>query len=320
MNEKCVIAIARGGIGNQMFIYAASKQIALRNNAKLILVTDLFENELHGRHFLLDQFSISAEVTTIKNSALPYSVRKHHIAKRLGRYFYLLSKNFPHYFIERTKNFVNKRVPVDSRALKAEFEDYLIVDGFFQNEKYFHEIKNTIKSDFSLKEAPSKQTQLMAKEIIDSNSVCIHFRRTELEQKAMLEKHGEKKWMKGYPQGLGKDYYLKAIEIIEKKIGSPRYFCFSDHPDWVRENIDLSVPVTFISQNNTQTTCQEDIYLMGLCKHHIISHSTFGWWGAWLSENPDQLVVAPVNVCGRPKPPDYPNKWISIEVCQRKVF
>jgi hypothetical protein len=303
-----------------MFIYAASKQIAIKNNAKLILVTDLFENEPHGRHFLLDQFSISAEATSIKNPLLPYSERAHHIAGRLGRYFYLLSQPYPHYLIERTKNFFNKRVPVDARAIKINFEDFLVVDGFFQNEKYFSEIKDIIKLDFSLKNPPSKETQLMASEIKNSNSVCLHFRRTELEQKAMLEKHGQKKWLQGYPQGLGKDYYLKAIEIIEKKVSSPRYFCFSDHPEWVQENIDLSVPLTYISKNNTQTTCQEDIYLMSLCEHHIISHSTFGWWGAWLSDNPDQIVVAPVNTCGRPKPPDYPARWSVLEVCQRKVL
>lgn len=135
----------------------------------------------------------------------------------------------------------------------------------------------------------------------------------------MLEKHGNQKWMKGYPQGLGRDFYLKAIEIIERKVESPRYFCFSDHPEWVKENFKLPVDLTFISENNSQTRCHEDLYLMSLCKHHVISHSTFGWWGAWLSRNPSQIVVAPVNICGRPKVPDYPDRWIKIEVCQQKV-
>lgn len=319
MKEKRVIAVVRGGLGNQMFIYAAARRIAIKNNAKLILLNDWFENEPHERHFLLDQFSISADITTTGDPTIPYSAQTHHRAEKLGRYYYLLSKTYPHYFVERTKSFLNARVPVDARALEVSFDDYLIVDGFFQNEKYFSDIKETIRSDFSLRKAPSEASLSLAEEIQSSNSVCIHFRRTELEQKAMLEKHGRKKWMKGYAQGLGVDYYLKAIEIIEKRVDSPRYFCFSDHPNWVRENVALPVPVTYVSQNNSQITCQEDIFLMAQCNHHIISHSTFGWWGAWLARNPNQSVVAPTNVCGRPKPPDYPETWITLEVCQRKI-
>lgn len=319
MDKKRVIAIVRGGLGNQMFIYAASRQIALRNDARLILVTDSFEDETHGRHFLLDQFSIAAEVTSLRSADIPYSRHHHEWAEKLGRYFSAVSKPYPHYFVERTKNFLNHRVPVDRRALNLKVNDFLIVDGFFQNENYFSEISEVVKSDLSLRAPLSSGSQITAAEIEQSSSVCLHFRRTELEQKAMLEKHGRKKWMGGYAQGLGRDYYLKAIELIEKKVSSPRYFCFSDHPEWVMENINLPVTPTFVSQNNTQATCQEDLHLMSLCKHHVISHSTFGWWGAWLSRNPNKTVVAPINICGRPKPPDYPDGWLKLEVCQRKV-
>lgn len=319
MNEKRVISLVRGGIGNQMFIYAASRRIALRNNARLSLVTDFFKNESHGRHFLLDMFSINADITNIKEADFPYSAVIHKFARKLDRHIYPFSRHYPHYLIERTKDYFGRRFPVDTRVLDTGIDDYLIVDGFFQNEAYFSDIRGIIKSDFTLKQPPNQGIQDIANEISASNSVCIHFRRTELEQKEMLKKHGQKRWMKGYTQGLGIDYYRKAIDIIENRIPSPRYFCFSDNPDWVRNNIHLPVPVTYITQNNTPSTCLGDIYLMNQCKHHIISHSTFGWWGAWLTANPDQIVVAPVNICSRPKPPDYPGRWTTIEVCQKKV-
>lgn len=130
MNKNRVIAIIRGGIGNQLFTYAAAKNIALRNGAKLILATDWFENEPHGRHFLLDQFSITADLTSLGNSDVPYSPAHHSRAKKLGRYFYAASKTYPHYFVERTKNFLNHRVPIDRRAFAIKNGDYLFVDGF----------------------------------------------------------------------------------------------------------------------------------------------------------------------------------------------
>ena len=319
MDKKQVITFIRGGIGNQMFIYAAARRISIKNDAKLVLVSDLFKNESHGRHFLLDMFTISAEVSTIDNTGRPYNQATHRLAKKLDRYLYPLSKHYPHYLIEKTKNTLGKRTPVDPRVLTVRVKDYLYVDGFFQNELYFSDIKETIKSDFTLKDNPEIQASNIASEIKATDSVCIHFRRTELEQKQMLERHGKKRWMRGYKEGLDTEYYLKAIDLIRSKVSSPRFYCFSDHPDWVRNNIKLSVPVTYIDANNTQSTCHGDIYLMSLCKHHIISHSTFGWWGAWLANNPRQVVVAPRNICGRPKPPDYPDTWTTIEVCQRKV-
>ena len=319
MNEKSVISFVRGGIGNQMFIYAASRRIAAMNDAKLVLVTDLFENETHGRHFLLDEFSINADTMKTSSAGIPYSQSKHHIARKLDRHIYPFSCHFPHYLIERNKNYFSRRVPVDTRILSARVNDYLFVDGFFQNESYFLDIKDIIKMEFTLKQEPDHVTAGIASEMNSSNSVCIHFRRTELEHKEMLEKHGHKHWMKGYTQGLGTDYYLNAIDLIESRVNSPTYFCFSDHSDWVRENIRLPVPVSYITHNNAQSNCHTDIYLMSQCSHHIISHSTFGWWGAWLAAKPGQVVIAPKNICSRPKPPDYPEGWTTIEVCQKKV-
>lgn len=319
MHAKRVFSIIRGGIGNQMFIYAASRRIAQRNNAKLYLITDSFENEPHGRQFLLNRFSITADTVSINDKTLPYSVTKHDLARKLDRQLYAINRHAPHYLIERTKNYLGKRVPVDRRVLAAKIDDYLFIDGYLQNELYFSDIRDVIRAEFQLRNEPNKPTRDISRRINASNSVCIHFRRTELEQKQMLAKHGNTHWMGGYKQGLGIDFYMQAIKMVENNVPSPEYYCFSDHPDWARENLDLGVPVNYVTENNTQNTCHEDIYLMSQCKHHIISHSTFGWWGAWLAGNPDKIVIAPENICSRPKPPDYPDSWKTIRVCQEKV-
>jgi hypothetical protein len=55
---------------------------------------------------------------------------------------------------------------------------------------------------------------------------------------------------------------------------------------------------------------------MSLCKHNINANSSFSWWSAWLNNNKDKKVVAPINWFG-PKIPGnslniIPESWIKI--------
>ena len=319
MSGRRLIAFVRGGLGNQMFIYAAARRLAIKNDARLILDPKSYENEFQGREFLLSNFSIAGEISQDNSQRILYSKRKHRLAARINRYLQPLSAHFPHYFIERTKTLLGRKTRYDRRVLEVQIHDYLFMDGLFLDEGYFSDIADVIREDFRLKSPPSQSTKELAQEMSQTNSVCLHFRRTELERADLINRHQSDSGLAGYRQGLGQDYYLKALKIIEQQVSSPRFFIFSDYPDWVKDHIQLPAQSTHVTHNNNPSMCHEDLYLMSLCKHHVISHSTFGWWGAWLAENPDQIVVAPINICARPKPPYYPATWTTLEVCQKKV-
>ncbi|MBT9150861.1 MAG: O-antigen biosynthesis glycosyltransferase WbnK [candidate division WS2 bacterium] len=110
------------------------------------------------------------------------------------------------------------------------------------------------------------------------------------------------------------DYYFRCVEYLTTKVKNPHFFIFSDEPEWARNNLKLSYPTTLVDHNEADKN-YEDLRLMSQCKYHIIANSTFSWWGAWLSQNPEKIVFAPKRWL---KSDDYnpkdlmPDKWIKV--------
>lgn len=88
------------------------------------------------------------------------------------------------------------------------------------------------------------------------------------------------------------EYYQRAVRQIADKVAQPHFFVFSDDPEWVRSNLLLDYPVTYVTHNSGDKSF-EDLRLMSLCTHHIIANSSFSWWGAWLGRNADKAVIVP---------------------------
>ena len=87
------------------------------------------------------------------------------------------------------------------------------------------------------------------------------------------------------------DYYYKAEALIAEKSFSPTFFIFSDDIEWVKKNIPFNHPVVFVTDSNL--TDYQELMLMSACKHNIIANSTFSWWGAWLNNNTEKIVITP---------------------------
>ncbi len=305
-----VYSILRGGLGNQLFIYAATYALSRRVGGEIILITDSYDDEFHGRRMLLGNYPIPFSKTSF--DTLPSALKKaYDKARSRNRYAHFFGRHTGNAFIERRKRlFAPKSDEYDPRFQAYRPDSDCILDGFFQHEKYFVGFRDELIAMLGNPSSLSPETRNLARLISsDPHSVAVHFRRTELEKEEVEQKHG----IRGlkYNPGLSMEFYTRALTLLSNHIRSPHVYAFSDYPEWMLNHVSLEADITFVTHNDSPSLAHEDLYLMSLCRHHIISHSTFGWWAAWLGASPEQKVVAPTNT--RNKSPFYPKNWNTID-------
>lgn len=268
-----IVVKLQGGLGNQMFQYAAAKSLATKHNTKVVFDTRWFDNIPDTdtkRWYELDCFKIQKNELKMDDFMI--------INRGLGRRSKLKIA---------LMGLTKKRLfafEVPDHKFYSEFNnlpDNIYLDGWFTSEEYFKSIRVDLLKDFNYKVPPTGLNRELMSVISNTTSVSLHVRRGDY----ISNKHANK-W-----HGLtGLDYYQKAIGVIAKKIHSPKFYVFSDDPTWCKINLKIKYPITYVSHNSKGA---EDMRLMRTCKHNIITNSTFSWWGAWLNENPSKIVIAP---------------------------
>jgi hypothetical protein len=174
--------------------------------------------------------------------------------------------------------------------------------GGWHTEEYFSAIKDIIKSQFTFKTPDDPENVRYISEIRSGNSVSIHVRRGDYLNDANINLFGDV---------CNRSYFEQAINLIKTKISEPHFFIFSNDFSWVKANLQTD-NVTYITAN-TDLNSWKDMYLMSICKHNIISNSTFSWWGAWLNNNSDKMVIAPSRFLKGDKSSDvYPEQWTKL--------
>ena len=157
----------------------------------------------------------------------------------------------------------------------------VFLDGYWQTEKYFCNISDIIRKDFSFKESFLCAKREVLDDIKNTNSVFVHFRRGDYVSDQRTNKfHGV----------CDMEYYKKSIEYFLRLGNNFKFFIFSDDIDWVKENFKID-NCFFVS--NKKLRDFEELFLMSKCKHAIIANSSFSWWGAWLNDGKDKIVIAP---------------------------
>ncbi len=270
-----IVVRLMGGLGNQLFQYAAGRALALKHNTglqfDLSFINADTKQQYTKRELELTLFGLNikevspSDLTKFKSTSFLQRVKRKLIGNALSNHFVADQSEF-------------KFLP--------EFNSYprnTYLNGYWQSEKYFSDFREYLLNEFVIKKPKSKEVLDAEKEILNSNSVSLHIRRGDyVSLKSASEYHGV----------LSLEYYYKAIETIKKQHPSITVFVFSDDMEWVKQNLKLSDKCVYVDFNKSENSVF-DMYLMSCCKHNIIANSSFSWWGAWLNTNKDKIVIAP---------------------------
>ena len=305
MSKKLVVRIANG-LGNQLFLYASSYALAKQLDRELLIDEKSgFLNEKRKIKYELSNFNITSKLSAneykfdnqIKNI-------KRFLLKKIDKFSE--RKNF---LIEKTNS--KKETEFSNKYLKQRYKDIAFLEGYFQSEKYFINYKNNIIQEFTFKTEIEKNNLELQKMILNTNSILVHIRQhafTETQKKQINEKNLLKSDQHTRENIV---HNLKAIKYFKTKINNAKFFIFSNDFKNLK-NIFIGDEYYFVDQNIKLEPIY-DFYLMTLCKHFIVSPSTFSWWAAWLSRNENKICISPPENMGMSLNRDViPDDWVNI--------
>ncbi|MDC0992248.1 alpha-1,2-fucosyltransferase [Candidatus Pelagibacter sp.] len=256
-----------GGLGNQMFQFAAGYSIAKKNNVKLSLDLRRFNRRQDHNGFELQKvFDIYSKVKFLNQPVNFRFANFKEILNNIDITFHTF--NEPHF------HYSNQILDIPKHSL---------LKGYWQSELYFKDYTHEIKKIFNFSKQFDEKNYLIANEINQNNSISIHVRRGDYLLRTNNNHNVDLK-----------KYYLSAIEKTSIFFKNPKYFIFTDDPLWVTENFKIDYPFIVVDINHG-TDSFYDMQLMSLCKSNIIANSSFSWWGAWLNDKEDKIIYAPKN-------------------------
>jgi len=269
-----IVVKLSGGLGNQMFQYACGLSLAHDLDTELYLDLSSYNNHKHlgtVRHFELDIFKIIINLATEKELKKFYPP-----SNALHRQFWKLARKANPTLIIEEKDFSYR--PIEHQRCKN-----LHLIGYWQSYRYFNPVAEKVRKSFSFTSSPNAINAKTLEEIQACESVAVHIRRGDyVSDKSTNQFHGV----------CSLPYYTEAIKYMRAHLKEPFFFFFSDDPDWVKHTFE-DVKNSKVIDYNKDVEAYNDMRLMAACRHNIIANSSFSWWGAWLSNHQNKIIIAP---------------------------
>lgn len=224
---------------------------------------DLFQLPIDCKEEIKTNKDLGAVISFIKHPYVNYAIRKIlPLTFPVGKYFYVKEHKFE--YSPQTQSICKKNI---------------YYDGYWHSELYFREMRSEIIRQFVFS---NNKIDVAYRDISQNDrfdTVAVHIRRGDY-------------ITQNNPNARGVDYYMEAINVLQRQLVSPRFCFFSDDLEWVRSNFS-NIDNSVMANEDRSLTDIEELQLMIKCHHQIISNSSFSWWAAWLNQNENKRIVVP---------------------------
>ena len=295
MTGVALTAYLMGGLGNQMFQYAAARALASRSDAALYLdtVTGFARDKVFRRTYELGSFPIKATPAgALRRAFLPADavIRKVRRAVKPP----ISARPWGEYLYEPTPAF-------SPAVAKHRIVRKTWMQGYWQDERYFADLRDCVRRELTPRMPLDPGFRRAGDQMESQSSVAVGVRLFE-------EVPGASKAGVGGLTPI--EFFNRAAIQLAERVRDPVFyvFCTSKAPEL--ESLSLPGPVHFITHDNGFSGSIRRLWLLTNCQHHILSNSSFYWWGAWLREaaNPGcQVIASPLF----PSPETTPSRWLS---------
>jgi hypothetical protein len=286
-----VIRLA-GGLGNQLFQYAAGLAQAESRRARLLLDLSLYRHD-KLRTYGLDAFALEPAFVSPPWAALMRAFDRKFIGRAIKTLMPIVGWR---YVLDRSQGYDPSDFPPGGN---------LVMQGYWQSENYFAAVADRVRAAFRFRHPPDDANAAYLDRIAAGPAIAVHVRRGDYASVPEITAvYGV----------CGPDYYREAADYLQRIVRGARYLVFSDDPDWAEQNLKWPGPSEVV-RHNVGKRDADDLRLMAACDHFVIANSSFSWWGAWLANKPGKVVVAPKRWFaggGQAEADRVPNEWVRL--------
>lgn len=275
-----VIVRLKGGLGNQLFQYASAYSFCKKYNLDLKFDLSFYNEPQYNDIYRLQYYDLKVDkITSKEKKSLEYYLENRKSQNRVKKIINLFNKKNDLYEVVKESS-LKKIMKGNVRKTCYIFDDWFVNPDFFSSDR------NELIKKFS----PlflSDESKSVLKSIQESNSISVHVRRGDYVDNP-------------YFNNLDENYYIPAIKKMQESLEDVIFYFFSNDPDYVVNTFKDVPNKVIVSINSTQLNKYstkgdvEDLFLMSNCKGQIIANSTFSWWGAFLNNNPNPRIIAPI--------------------------
>jgi len=279
-----------GRLGNQLFIYAFSRELVEKYGEKVLIYDRKNEKDLRW-HSRLDHYNLSKDISFTSDALKFYKMRPNTFSLFLLNRLKskkLTPRQLHNFQLNNMSFFYRNRLFAlqdGYMELPNEIKDQTLFLGYFQSPKYFNNIKDKLIKELKPIHKYSNKEIKFIEDITGSESVCVTIRLGDYLNNSVH-------------QVCTSRFYNEAMKRMKELIPNCKFFIFSDDIEGVKKLIHFDYPVVY---DTTRMADYVSLDAMSKCKNFIISNSSFSWWAQYLSQNENKIVIAP-------------NKWYAIDV------